>query len=101
MKRSDKGKSIARYLSAHSGIIRLDWDGTASQIVGPYPYHLDVVTDARSDRFFQAVRGLPDNNQIAAVIRYDKFVDGVDNAVVGCTLRTFAVLLAQHHTQYE
>ena len=101
MKRTEKGKSVTRYLTGHSGIVNLRWDGLNNHIDGPYAYYLDVSTDGRADRFFQGIRELPDDERIAAVIRYDKWIDGVDKAVVGCTLRTFAVLLGQYDKQYE
>ena len=99
--RSDKGKSAARYLTGHAAIPMLRWDGLASIIEAPQPYTIHVTTDAKWDRFGAYLRQIQDTSGVPFVIRYDRYVGTVDNAVVGCTLRTFSELLRVYNEQYD
>ena len=96
MKRSDKGKAVTRYLGAASGIPLLFWDGNDSTIQAPYPYSARVSTDAATWRFFEYLREMP-NNGVPFVIRYDKYLDSVADAIVGTRLSVFSGLLAAHY----
>ena len=101
MTRQDKNKAVARYLSAYSGIPLISWDGAvtnlgASLLESPAPYTLNVSTDAVHWRFFANVKALPDRG-IPAVIRYDKYIDHLEDAVVGMRLSTFTSLLSAHY----
>ena len=96
MKRADKGRAVTRYLGAASGIPLLHWDGATSMVEAPYPYWGKVVTDAATWRFFEYLKEMPDNG-VPFVIRYDKFLDSVADAVVGTRLSTFAGLLGTHY----
>lgn len=92
MKRSDKGKSVARYLTAHAGIPMLHFDGRDNSIAAPHPYGIKLITDTHWWRFSEQVRATNDKQGLPFVIRYDGFIDGVEHAIVGCNLRTFTQL---------
>lgn len=100
MKRGDKTRAIVRYLISRTGIPLISWDGTSSKITAPPPYGFDVVTDAAGWRFFQYVKELPED-RIAAVIRYDKYIGHIGDAVVGMRLSSFVALLEAHHKTIE
>ena len=94
MSRADKCRAVNRFLTSRSGIPALMWDGD-STIRGVPPYQFKIMTDAANWRFWEAMKALPDDG-ITGVIRYDKFVGSLNDAVVGVKLPTFAVLLAKH-----
>lgn len=96
MKRRDKGRAVARYLTASTGIPLLTFDGATNRIDGPPPYRFRLVTDAANWRVFQAVRETND-----PVIRYDKFVEDVSSAYVVMKLSTFATLLGTHYNSIQ
>lgn len=96
MKRSLKGKAIARYLTAHAGIPMLHFDGRDNLISAPHPYSIRVVTDAHWWRYSEYVRATNDQTGIPFVVRYDGYIDGPDHAIVGCNLRTFTELLENY-----
>lgn len=100
MKRGDKTRAIVRYIVSRTGIPLISWDGMSSRISAPAPYGFDVVTDAATWRFFQYIRELPDN-QLNAVVRYDKFIEHIDDAVVGMRLSTYVQLLEAHYKTIE
>jgi hypothetical protein len=93
MKRNDKGKSVARYLTGHAGIPMLRFDYETSIIEAPKPYSIRVATDAAWWRFGQYVKDTSEKSGIPFVVRFDGYINGVDQAVVGCTLSTFTQLL--------
>lgn len=98
IKRSEKGTRIARYITGHAGIsdVRYSMDHGRVLIDLPAPYGTEVTTDRVSDRFFKSIRDNADNG-LSFTIRYDGTIDGVDNAYVGMTLRTFTQLLKAHY----
>lgn len=87
---------MSRYITAATGIPLLSYDLTTSHIVGPPPYDFVLTTDAAGWRFFQAIR-----TSGSAVIRYDKFVESVEDAYVGMKLSTFAPLLAMQYASLQ
>lgn len=93
MKRSDKGKALVRYITGHTGIPMLHFDGRDNSIAAPNPYSIKVITDTHWWRFSEQVRAANDQSGIPFVIRYDGYIQGVDNAIVGTNLRSFAQLL--------
>jgi hypothetical protein len=95
MKRSLKGSVIAKFLTGHTGIPFLRWNGETSTVDAPPPYFIKVTTDAASWRFFQAVKDCPDG--VSFVVRYDNFIDGIEDAVVGMRLSSFVSLLETHY----
>lgn len=98
MKRNDKGKAVARFLTASTGIPLLRYDYLNNIIEAPKPYDISLTTSGEWWRFGEHVRATHDKTGIPFVVRYDKYIDGVDNAVVGCTLHTFTQLLEQYET---
>ncbi len=96
MKRTDKGRAISRYITAATGIPLLSYDRDTSKIVGPPPYAFLVTTDAAGWRFFKAIResDLP-------VVRYDGYVDSVEDAYVAMKLSHFTQLLAIHYNSMQ
>lgn len=97
MKRGDKGKAVARYLTGHTGIPGLRFDGVQSIVEAPRPYSIDVVTDAKWTRFGDKVKATSNVSGLPFVVRYDAYIDSVDTAIVGCNLHTFSVLLHRYH----
>lgn len=96
MKRKDKGERIIRYITGNSGIPGISYQYEANAVNAPYPYKLGVTTAAQNWRFMQAVRELP-HDRIGGIVRYDGYVQTVDEAVVGMRLDTFCQLLAVHY----
>lgn len=96
MKRSEKTRSVTRFLTGASGIPLISWDGSSLHLDAPAPYKFVVSTDATAWRFFAHVKDLPQDG-IPAVIRYDKFLDNINDAVVGMKLPTFTTLLSAHY----
>ena len=97
VKRSDKGKKVARYITGHAGVPFLRFEGITSTIEAPSPYSIDVVTDAKWWRFGEKVAATNEVTGIPFVVRYDAYITSVDEAVVGCNLRTFQELLHKYH----
>ena len=94
--RADKTRAVSRYLTAYSEIPLISWDGHSNVLDSPAPYRFVVSTDATSFRFFAGVKDLPSTG-ISAVIRYDKFLDNIEDAVIGMKLPTFTSLLSAHY----
>lgn len=99
MKRSDKGKAVQRYLTGHAGIPFLRFDGSDNTIAAPSPYDIKLVTDAHWWRFNEYVRAANEKPGIPFVVRYDGRIDGVDKAIVGCSLYAFTQLLSNYEKQ--
>lgn len=101
MKRKDKGKAVTRYLGAVSGIPTLYFNAENNHIDAPPPYRLAVTTDAAWWRLSSYLRDMPEDG-IAAVIRYDGFIEGgVDQAIACMRLSTFATLLGSHYDSIQ
>lgn len=96
VRRSDKTRAVVRFLISRSGIPLISWDGIGNKIDAPPPFGFVISTDGAAWRFFQYVKELPSEG-IHAAIRYDAHIDGVNNAVVGMSLETFATLLESHY----
>jgi hypothetical protein len=97
MKRSDKGRSVTRYLTGHAAIPMLSWNGDDNTITAPPPYKPYVSTDGAWWRFRHYLDERQDDTGIPFVVRYDKSIPGVDNAIVGIHLRNFATILHAHY----
>lgn len=96
-RRSDKGRRVTRYLTGHTGIPLLRYDGLTNTIEAPAPYSISLITDAKWWRFGERVAATNDQPGIPFVIRYDGYIDDIDNAIVGCNLRAFTQLLTKHY----
>jgi len=97
VKRNDKGRAVTRYLTGHTGIPSLAWDGSTSMITAPPPYKPFVSTDNAWWRFRQYLDLREDTVGIPFVVRYDKTINGVDKAIVGIHLDNFADLVKAHY----
>lgn len=94
--RRGKGLALARYLTGHTGIPLLSWNGAASKIDAPFPYTMEVATARKLDTWHAMIRGFPEDS-VAMAIRYDHSVPTIDQAWVGMQLRPFTTLLAAHY----
>ena len=94
--RTDKGRALTRYMTGHTGIPMLAWDGMRGRIDAPPPYVIDVTTARKLQEWHDAIRESPvDSTHMA--IRYDLGMSGVEDAWVGMRLRAFVPLLAAHY----
>lgn len=101
MRRNDKGKAVSRFLTGHTGIPFLRYDYLNNIVEAPSPYSISMTTSGEWWRFGEHVKKTQDMTGLPFVVRYDAHIDGVDNAVVGCTLNTFAQLLAEYETNLK
>lgn len=92
MSKSTKGKAVARYLSANSGIPTLFYDISSDTIDGPPPFRFKVITDRNTTRFFRAIR-----EEDIPIIRYDRYIESIDEAYVGIKLSAFATILGAYY----
>lgn len=98
--RTTKGQGLTRYLTGHTGIPLLKWDGTHGRIDAPPPYHIDVTTSRKLQGWHDLIReGLPGGLSIA--IRYDNGMPSLDQAWVGMQLRSFVPLLTAHYQSIQ
>ena len=88
--------AIRRYLTAYSGIPLIYWNGIENRLECPYPYGFIASTDGSNNRFAQIGRNL-DADLLDSVIRYDKAIDNIEQALVMTNLSTHAQLLAAHY----
>lgn len=96
VRRKEKGEKVARFLTGHAAIPGIRYDYEHSTLNLPWPYQAIVTTGAQHWRFMEAARNLP-HDRIAAVIRYDNYVESIDEAVVGMRLDTYAQLMQVHY----
>ena len=92
--RADKGRAIVRYLLGHTGIPALRW--TPNGVESPPPYNITILTAARMEDWRIAMNARPKSG-INIVVRYDGYVDGLENAWVGMRLSEFVPLLKLHY----
>lgn len=96
--RRDKGLAVTRYLTAHTGIPMLTWDGIQSAVTAPPPYFFDVTTSRQLENWHRRLRGYSDTGMARQfAIRYDLSMDSVGQAWVGMNMTTFTDLLAAHY----
>ena len=94
--RTDKGKAITRYLTGHTGIPALSWNGGLGGVDAPPPYSIDVTTSRKLENWHELIRnGKPDG--IGISIRYDMGMPSLEEAWVGMQLRSFIPLLTAHY----
>lgn len=94
--RRDKMRAVTRYLTAHTGIPLISWDGSSALLDVPWPYAIIVSTDAKVQRWREALGLLP-RNRMRASIRYDKWIDDIDDAEVVLPLSDYVRLLHTHY----
>lgn len=96
MSRVQKGNMVARYFTGHSAIPGIRYEGSGGRLEAPWPYLIHVMTDRRTWRFMEHVAQMQPGS-MSAVIRFDKYIESVDAAVVGMRLDTFSQLAAIHY----
>lgn len=94
-KRTDKGNALTRYLTGHTGIPFLKWDGVFGSIDAPAPYEIDVTTSRKLQSWHDLLR--EEKPSVHIVIRYDNGMDSLEQAWVGIRLKDFAPLLQAHY----
>mgnify|MGYP006286550341 CR=1 FL=1 len=94
-KRTDKGNALTRYLTGHTGIPFLKWDGITSSIDAPSPYEIEVTTARKLQLWHDLLR--QEKPGVHIVIRYDNGMPSLEQAWVGMRLRDFAPLLQAHY----
>lgn len=98
--RTQKGNALTRYLTGHTGIPLLKWDGQHGRIDAPPPYHIDVTTSRKLELWHEHLRNaVPGGLSIA--IRYDAGMPSLDQAWVGMQLRSFVPLLTAHYERIQ
>jgi|TARA_R110000823_G_scaffold266607_2_gene386352 hypothetical protein len=100
LSREYKQRVISKYLTGRTGIPSLFYNKTIREIESPPPYKFYVSTDYSFGRFFSYLKSMPEGS-LSFTIRYDKGTDGVDNAIVGMTMDTFAQLLKTHYDNIQ
>jgi hypothetical protein len=78
--RTVKVRSVANYLRTRTGIPDIS-PAPGNTISAPYPYGFTVATEASLSKMAGLVRDLP-HAGIPAVVRYDGFIESVDDAWV-------------------
>lgn len=93
-RREEKGRAVARYLTGRTGIPFIRWE-QGRNIDAPYPYKITLVTEAKIEGFREALN--TPRSGLNIVVRYDGFIDNIDNAWVGMSLQDFVYLLQAHY----
>lgn len=94
--RTNKGRALSRYLTGHTGIPFLTWNGLQSSIDAPYPYIIEVTTSRKLQHWTDHIKAMPED-RIGMSIRYDNDLPSVEQAWVGMQLRSFSALLECHY----
>jgi len=94
--RNEKGRALSRFLTGRTGIPMLSWDYMESRIDAPPPYRIDVTTSAKIEHFRKLLMDKP-GTSTHMVIRFDKFIPGIEGAWVGMRLADFTPLLTAHY----
>ena len=92
-RRRDKGLAVSRYLLGQTGIPFIEW--TKEGISAPYPLRFDLQTEATHWKYWDAVKKLPDNDELPFVIRYDAYIENITDAVVTMKMHTFVRLIQE------
>lgn len=94
--RRDKVLAVARYLTGHTGIPLISWDGKGIGLSSPWPYKISVSTDASLVRWRDALD--PSGGKTMPIaIRYDKYVGDINDAIVAMRLSDAVKLLSLHY----
>lgn len=98
--RATKGRAVTRYLTGHTGIPLLTWDGIRGRIDAPPPYLIDVTTSRKLENWHNLLREQPPGG-LSIAIRYDNGMPSLDQAWVGMQLRSFTPLLTAHYQSIQ
>lgn len=99
-RRRDKALHLKNYLTTRAGVPLLSWSN-ADGMDAPHPFSFTVLTASSPTVWRHSLDRLPDNGDLSVVLKYDGYMDGVNNSVVGMKLPTFTTLLAcwiEHHS---
>jgi hypothetical protein len=100
MKRGEKVRAVARYLTGHTGIPFIKEIPHQNRLEAPRGYGFLVTTDGSLQRFWAAGYET-DRNMIDVAIRFDNRLQQVDDSMVLMRLNVFARLLATYHESKE
>ena len=92
--RATKVRALVRYLTGHTGVPMLSWDGTSTAIDAPPPYRITVTTARKLQEWHDAIR---EAGPLGVAIRYDNTLPSIEDAWVGMTLRTFTQFMEAHY----
>lgn len=95
MSRVRKSNTVSRYLVSRTGIIGITYDTSIRNLSAPHPYHISVTTNVKDDALAGRVKVLP-RDRISCVIRYDKWIDDISDAIVSMRLSDYVKLLGAH-----
>lgn len=98
--RTSKGLGLTRYLTGHTGIPMLRWDGLRSHIDAPPPYRIEVTTSRKLQNWHDLIRE-ETPGQLGIVLRYDNGMPSMDQAWVGMQLHSFVPLLTAHYNSIQ
>jgi hypothetical protein len=93
--RADKGRRLANYLTGHTGIPFISWEGNYG-IKMPAPYSLSLTTSRALQNWQDDIKALPLDRPHMAV-RYDNALPDMDHAWVAMNLSGFIPLLVAHY----
>jgi hypothetical protein len=96
--RADKGRALSRYITGHTGMPLLHWNGTT--IESPPPYKFEVTTSRSLENWHNLIRGIEGYNPHMA-IRYDNTLPDVSHAWVAMQLSGFVPLLTAHYKSIQ
>ena len=97
-KRRDKGLAVARYLTGETGIPLISW--TTDGLDCPHPFKFKLLTEATNWKYWQAANALDPKDDMSVIIRYDGYMESIDDALVTMKIQTFTRLIsewADHH----
>lgn len=94
--RRDKGLALTRYLTGHTGIPLLSWDGGHGRVAAPPPYQFRVTTGRKLQLWTDSIRE-PIAGSMDFSIRYEYSMPSIDQAWVGMKMQTFVPLLTAHY----
>lgn len=100
MKRAEKVRAVARYLTGHTGIPFIKEIPHQNRLETPRPYAVLVTTDGSLQRFWAAGYEL-ERDLISFAVRFDNRLQQVDDSMVLMRLSEFVKLLAVYHDSKE
>lgn len=92
--RADKSKAVVRYLTGHTGIPLLGWNGTG-RLESPAPYVIDLTTSRKLENWHNLLR--VESKPVTVAIRYDNDLPSIDQAWVGMQMTSFIPLITAHY----
>ena len=98
--RSNKGAALSRYLTGHTGMPFLMWNGSHSTIETPPPYKIEVTTSRSLENWHNLIRGI-EGHKPQMAIRYDNALPDVSHAWVAMQLSGFVPLLTAHYNTIQ